>query len=197
MNTFFQSKIFCLIFILLFGIATLAIIGYASLQDNPLDIDVNGPITAYANSSSTAQWKNKAPNARPSFWVSATRYDSNGNVIGNIYFGGSRWHVGVVVNDDGHEVDSVKYSIDANASGAAGKANASVIAPGKPRKHDEDGAGESWVSWNNPNLPSGMYAIDTATRSTHGIGNRTMEATALLSRAGEPRVSIQVTLTGI
>lgn len=192
-----MKRIFSAIFIIALAITTWVIIGNAALEDNPLTVDVNGPITAASNSSSTNEWKNKAPDARPSFWVSATRYDADGNVIGNIYFGGSRWHVGVVVNDDGHEVDSVKYSIDANATGAAGKANASVVAPGKRRKHDQKGRGEHHVSWNNPNLPSGMYAIDTSTRSTHGVGNRTMEATASLSQAGEPRVSIQVTLTGI
>lgn len=192
-----MKRIFSAIFIIALAITTWVIVGNAALQDNPLYVDVNGPITAASSSSSTNEWKRNDPEARPSFWVSATRYDSNGNVIGNIYFGGSRWHIGVFVDNDGREVDSVKYSIDANATGAAGKANASVVAPGKFREHDQKGRGEHSVSWSNPNLPGGMYAIDTAIRSTHGVGNREMEATASLSQAGEPRVTIQVYLTGI
>ena len=166
----------------------------SAISDAPVpsvDITVTGPITSSAGYS--ANWD--ILDESPYVWVSATRYDTDGNVIGNLSLGGSRSPI--FDEDDDDVVVEVRYSVDASATGARGKANAWVIAPGNGREHDQMGVGSHPVNWNDPDLPGGMYASDTSVRNVHGVGQRTMEASGSLRDGGEPTVSVKFTVSGI
>ena len=125
--------------------------------------------------------------ASPSCYAMADYLDDDGNVIGTFSVSGSRSPSGE---------NNVKYSASASVYGANGNANAWVQVPGKGIKHDQGGAGDDPVSWNDPNLPDGMSASDSCIRNKHGVGLRSMSASTALSANGA-RVRIGFTASGI
>lgn len=133
------------------------------------------PGTGWDNANSTA-----------SCYMMADYLDADGNVIGTLSVSGSRRPTG---ND-------VTYSASASAYGADGNANAWVQVPGNGRVHDQGGAGDAPVNWNDPNLPDGMSAWDSCVRNKHGVGLRSMSASAALSANGA-RVRVGFTVAGI
>lgn len=132
-----------------------------------------------------AGWDN--PNATASCYAMADYLDADGNVIGTLSVSGSRSPSG-----ENH----VSYSASASAYGANGSANAWVRVPGKGIAHDQGGPGDSPVNWNDPNLPDGMSAWDSCRRNKHGVGLRSMSASAALSANGA-RVRVGFTASDI
>ena len=132
-----------------------------------------------------AGWNNA--NSSASCYAAADYLDANGNIIGTLGVSGNRSPSGE---------NKVLYSAYASAYGANGRANAWVQVPGKGKSHDQGGAGDDPVNWNDPNLPDGMSASDSCVRNKHGVGLRGMSASAALSANGA-RVRVGFTASGI
>ena len=178
-----KSKALLTIALLLVGGFVLGGVVLSTAVGN-VEFQLDGPL-ANLNWDPGAGWDNA--NLVASCYAMADYLDDDGNIIATLSVSGSRSPSG-----ENH----VSYSASASAYGANGSANAWVQVPGKGITHDQGGAGDDPVDWNDPNLPDGMSAWDSCVRNKHGVGLRSMSASAALSANGA-RVRVGFTASNI
>ena len=137
-----------------------------------------------------ADWDNH--NVYSGVYISADRIGNNGSVIGILSVSGGRYPI---FDEDGLLTDH-EYVASAYAGGAKGRANAWVEVPGNGISHDQGGAGDSDVNWNDPDIDNGMNASDSCVRWEWGAGLRSMSGRAAHSAEGA-RVRIGFDASGI